>query len=289
MANPNIPYVAGWKAKITRIKKIWMQPCDINPIIWALGYFAATPAIIYGLVKPDCLDATFDRIGRKHRKRRKASWSPEGMASPLPAPKGGIQWYAWRAAQWAQRAGFWAIIIDGTFDWVIHGTSFAFQLSGCEDPNQGYATVEASHVLLEGEQGVPNLFDEWIPTSAHIFTAGSEGINTPQGHAIGVGLSVTQNLGLWPLPDARLTFVLYDAITDEYSPELEPKDIDANTRGISWSSPTMGAADKRHAYRLLTVKHGEGVVEISAFLQVSGVNLESFETDMCGHSTKQGS
>ena len=284
--NPQIPFVGKWKAKVTYIEKMWAQPCGASPTLMVLGAFAALPSIAWAIFQPDCLDHTFDRIGRPHGRRRRPTFKVEDFASPLAAPKSGWGWAMFQGAKLAQRAGFYALLIDAYLDWHIAGTSLAFQWNGCEDPNQGFANLTQTNAVAALFPAAQFMMNTWTVEEAHIFGGGGTGIDTPSGHEAGVGFSLTQIMNQFPpLPDCTFTAKLIDTVTGWSGPTGIQYEGTGEAPQISYQSSNHTFSQFGHAFRIICTKTA-GVMVVDGHMSAGGINLTGVKPTACGHSVR---
>ena len=284
--NPNIPFIGQWKAKVTHIDQMWYQPCGVTPTLMALGAFAALPELVFGLLQPDCLDYTYDRVGRPHRRRRRPTFQLESWASPLAAPKGGVGWAMWHGAALAQKVGFYSLVVDSFANWIIAGTSMAFYFAGCDDPNQGHATSNCTDTVPALFPAGVFTFGNWSVQSSHIFVADSGSIACPPGHQAGCGFSLTQNLNTIPgLPDCTFTAHLFDAANAWRGAEVEQY-LDTNNKfSITYANGNSEFNAGGHSFRVRVTK-SEGVMNVTGTFTAGGVNIKGLNPSACGHSLK---
>lgn len=268
--------------KITRIEQMWTQPCGINPFIWILGYFAASPAIAYAFLQPDCLDDASERVRIGHHRRRKGSLRIADYAKPLSPPDNKAGWIGFRTYELSQRIGWWITLIDGVEDWVIYGTSFAYQWSGCADPKDGYASVGFDNALVTLLPAHTFTIKVWRRIDAYIFTAGPTGIATPSGFSPRPAFNLSQNMNTHPpLPDADWTAQLLDSGGRPIGPLHFPITNPSGTRSVTWATAEPQDITKRHEFQVQITK-SFGILNMNGTLVVSGMNAEGFDASACG-------
>lgn len=273
-----------WQPKVTRIRQLWVQPCNVNPFIWVAGYFAASPVILFNILSPDCLDYTADRVRRGHRRRRKMKWSITDHSDPINLKGDAAGWFAFKGLQLAQRVGWYFLIADATLDWVIHGTSFAYQWSGCEDPNAPRATLEMENKVPLLLPATTSRITQWDVKEAVILTAGPAGIASPKGIAAGVGFTLTQNMFRHPpLQDCNWTARVVDLISGTSYGPFDPVTQPNGNRAVTWASPVTGTADETHNWTVVVTKDF-GVFDVSGNFTASGTDLAGISKSACGHS-----
>lgn len=278
-----------WQPKVTRIKEMWLQPCSTDVFLWVAGYMAASPVIAFSILSPDCLDYTADRFRGGARKRRKGRVSIGPPTKPVRPWDIGTGNGLFHIKDAAQRVGLFMLLIDATLDWVIHGTSFAYQFNGCRDPNQGFANLSMTNDVPLLLPATESLIYSWKVDEKHIFGAGGVGIATPKGHGAGVGFSLTQHLGEWlPLPDCSFYCRVIDLVTmRRVTGDLHLQDNDDGTRSVTWFSSTTGDPSETHHYAVYCVKTF-GVMYVSGNFTCSGINLEGVAKSACGNTISGG-
>ena len=284
--SPSVPFIGAWKKKVTYIEKMWAQPCGVSPLMIVAGAFAASPVLLSAIFEPDCLDHTYDRVGRPHRKMRRLSANISDYTKPLNAPLGGVGNALWSGAALAQRIGFYSLLVDASLDWVIYGTSFAWQWSGCDDPNQGFSSLAFENTTVALLPAQTFTLNVWIEIDGHIFSGGPTGIATPAGHAVGCGFGLTQHTSLFlPLPDASWTAHLFDTVSLYRSHDQTPSPDSEGNPYVAFSPENTGAANTSHFYQVRITKTF-GALNMSGHMSAGGANLTAFKPTACGHSLK---
>lgn len=290
---PNPPWKAPawlgpWKPKVTRIQNMWVQPCNVNVFVWMAGYFAASPVIAFSILSPDCLDAAGERVRRGHHKGRASVLKIADWAKPLAPPDNIAGKIGFALYNMSQRIGWYFTLIDATQDWIIHGTSFAYQWSGCQDPNQGHCTLTMDNKVPLLLPETTSLIYQWDLVSQHIFRGGGTGIATPKGHNVGIGFHITQNLNQHPpLPDCTFLCRVVDQNSNMDSGFLSPR-LDSNgNRSSMWFEPLGGDILEAHNY-VVIVSKSYGVMDVSGTFTASGTNWEGVAKSACGRNIEGG-
>ena len=52
-----VPILDGWATKVGKIYDIWATPCDLDPAIIVAAAFSELPVLLYGIFKPQPIDA----------------------------------------------------------------------------------------------------------------------------------------------------------------------------------------------------------------------------------------
>lgn len=282
------PNVGPWSAKISRIMKMWIQPCDVNAYVWMTAYMVNTPILAFALLSPDCLDYTVDRFRGGPRRRRKGKIKLAEWVKPITPGNSGIGQWMFSLKDAAQKVGLFLLVIDATLDWVIVGTSTAYQFTGCKDPDQGYASVGMSNQVCDLLPAATGIIKNWHVESSHIFGAGPTGIAAPRGHSVGCGFSLTQERGNFPgLPDCDWTASLFDGFNRALSPAITPTQEDNGNQSVTFFTEHDAPADRPHDFRIVYTK-GVGVFQLSGHMSASGTNLEGLAKTGCGHNLPGG-
>lgn len=271
-----------WRQKIGYIKQMWLQPCQTDVLFWVLGSFAAAPVILYHIHEPDCLDYQADRVRAGHKKRRQGSINPADSAKPIAAPTEGLSWVVFKLGTYAQRIGFYMTLIDATLDYVIHMTSFAYQLSGCRDPNTAFANCFFNDTVpFLGF--VPNDYpvDVFSSGASHIFIASNDGIVCGTGFSAFSGYTLTQKP--FPVGGSKPAWTAYirDDPSGARSLPVNPVDNPDGTRSATmlWT----GAIDvtKAHNFKLIIKLTETGIWYGSGLLTASGDSFDGIAKSFC--------
>lgn len=281
----NLPNALGpWKPKITRIHQMWVQPCSIKVWVWMAGYFAASPAILFSFHTPDCLDWAGERIRRGHHRRRKGLLTPADLAKPIAPPNNAIGHAGFAMYNMAQRIGWWLTLIDGVGEWVIQGTSFAYEWSGCPDPNNGYANLTMTNQVPILFPAGTYIINQWLVEEQRIFRCGPTGIATPKDQSVGVGMSISTTPGMFPpLPDCQWSARVVDLMSGFQSPLLTPDVQASGNSTLAWFDALAGGAGERGHNYVVVVNKTEGVFFVNnATFNASGTSLEGVGSEFCG-------
>jgi hypothetical protein len=280
-----IPKQLGpWKPKLTKIYNMWTQPCDVNPIIWMTAYFAASPVIAYSVLTPDCLDIAGERMRVGHRKQRKGSIRMADYANPINVPGQGYMQVAFKFYSAAQRIGWYLTIIDATLEWVVVGTSLAYQWTGCQDPESPRATLDMQNAVLFLLPASTFFINTWrIVSYAHL-SPGPGGIPVPKGYAVSCGFTLTQIQNAYPgLPDANWQARIVDVIGENTTPWQTPGAWKDGARGVTFYQPVTGELERNHLYRV-QVQKTFGVLVASGDFVAAGDDLKGISKSACGKS-----
>lgn len=270
--------------KVTRILEMWAQPCNVNPIIWVTAYLAASPTLAVAFLEPDCLDLAYDRFRLGHKPKRKGHQNINALLSPIGIPKKGLNTVAFALGALAQRVGFFLTLIDATQDWVIHGTSLAYQWNGCNDPNVGHATLTMSGVYPFLFFPQENPIGTWHVEPGGTLSAGPGGVAVPNLYAAGAGFSLSQIKNTIPgLPDASWSARLRDYNADWRGPWIDPGAYQGDIRTATFSRSTLPPQTRPGVFRV-EVRKGAGVLCMSGVFNVSGAYGTGIGKSACGHS-----
>lgn len=155
-----VPVIGPWVGKISLIQDMWAEPCQPNPVIWALATVASVPLLAVTLLKPDTIDTYYDRGKRTHAWKRRKKVTLESLLEIVKGGKGpGIPKGFQLAGDLAQKVGFYMILIDATLDLAINSTSLAYQWTGCEGYENSIGYLNADYVYGAGTSQA--LFSQW--------------------------------------------------------------------------------------------------------------------------------
>lgn len=284
-----VPIVGPWAAKVTKISKMVALPCQPQPEIWVLGYFAAVPQLILGLFGPDCTTDLAARFQRGHKRTRKATLNVQEIMPSFNPPTDGYTWYVFKALKLALRAGWYMTVIDSTLDFIVHGTSNAYQFSGCTDPNAGFAHLRMTDRVVALLPPATGTISTWDVVSANKFGADFAAIATPNGYVPSVGFSITQSVNQFlPLPDCSFTVELVESISGDSYGELTPKKTSTGVNTITtfYMAPKIFSMAKTFTIRFTKTF---GVFSVSsAMFSAYGGSKFNFNDASCGGKAAKG-
>lgn len=277
-----------WTPKITKIIDMWLQPCDVNIFIWLTAYIAASPQIAYSILLPDCSDYVQDRFRMSARNRRRGSINVADHAKPITPQNSGINTWLFKMNNAAQRVGWYMTVIDAVLEWVIVGTSFAYQFTGCDDPDAGYASASMTNKLPLLLPATRSIIAQWEPQSNRHFFVDGASIVTPKGYAPSIGFTLQQNMGTGlPFPDCTWTAEIVDTRTGWRTGVLTPDEMPDGGRNLSWASRTTAYASESHRFVVLVDK-SFGVFNVSGNFIASGEDLGGLAKSACGSNIQGG-
>ena len=192
-----IPVIGKEIAKIGHIYDMAVLPCKPTPEIWVLAFFYAVPNLLWSLYKPDPLDDVWSRVGRRRGiKRRQRMTFIEEYTEEIPL-KPSLRWVRF-AGDWAQRVGWWMLIVDAAIDHAMYWQSGAMAFEGCKSTGIPFAEGEQHGVTSETTGG------EWkrlfVATEYwHIFGPGIGEVNIPPGYGYHASMSIASE------PDENLS------------------------------------------------------------------------------------
>lgn len=278
-----VPIVGPWAAKVTKISKMVALPCQPQPEIWVLGYFAAVPQLILGLFGPDCTTDLAARFQRGHKRTRKATLNVQEIMPSFNPPTDGYTWYVFKALKLALRAGWYMTVIDSTLDFVVHGTSNAYQFSGCTDPGAAYAHLKIENQVIELLPAGTGTINSWQFVSANKFGTGPTGVACATGYVPSVGFSITQGMGHFaPLPDCDFTVELVEENTGNSFGELTPSRTTTGENSIThfYMAPQIFSTSKVFSVR---VTKTFGILYVTAgMMSAYGGSKFNFNDASCG-------
>lgn len=274
-----------WAPKATQIRRIMAQPCDVDAWIWVTGFFAASPVFLFSVFSPDCVDYTADRFRLAARRRRKVIMSPSDLIRPTTPQDINTGQVPFKILSAAQKVGFYFLLVDATLDWIITGTSFAYQWQGCVDPTAGYGTCTMVHKVPEAYAAGSGYITSWNRHNDYIFRAGPNGVAVPKGYAASAGFSHAQILNQFPgLPDADVRLRVRDNIGGNILVDwMDPGYDKDGRRGVNWSAPSTLDLDSSHTV-CVEFEKGPGAWMCDADLTVSGDQIGGFAKSACGVS-----
>lgn len=278
------PNIGPWSPKVSQIMKMWIQPCNVDPLIWVAAYFAASPSIAYAFLAPDCKDYVYDRFRAAGRRRRQGTYNVADFADPINPKKGSrFDYWVFTMGKYAQIPGAFFTLVDGILETAIMGTSLAYQWNGCKDPAAGWASLSMTDqvpILLPAGEYILN---QWLVEGNHLFGAGPTGISTPRGYEAGVGFSITQKVDQWkPLPDCNWTAQLWDEHGNDLSGEIVPTEDKNGNYTATWFSSTTPYANQAHNYKVVVFKD-YGVFYVDGMMTASGSDLGAIGKTGCGY------
>lgn len=161
---PAIGPFHNWLKKIGHVQSIINQPCSPTFDMWVLGFWSATPYALWSLFKPDPMDATYERFGRGHKKRRRYRFDASHLIQASePIPKG-MGWAVFKGAtDVAQRIGWYMMIADVAINHAVRWSSLAMAYAGCPDPDAPMAIAHTADTIYEGEDLGTIVLEDWSP------------------------------------------------------------------------------------------------------------------------------
>jgi hypothetical protein len=276
----DVPVIGPWTAKVGHITDMWGNPCSVSNQVGFYAFWQALPRLIITLTKPDSFDLVTERWGKKHKRRRLKRFKIEDLILPIKPPNGiGPAWVFYHLGHWAERAGWYMLVVDATLDFAIHWTSTAYSWSGCEVPGSPYCNMNSENdVVLTGDAG-DFTFSSWNVQHQVIFAGDSTGIACPAGYDVSCGFELRQvPLGV-PLPEGKLTGV---KLIDTVDGRVWAEDRD---NGMTGPLPGFGAAGREWGFNQpahdLTVvfTKTEGFIRVSGSIWASGIKSTGLTYD----------
>ena len=210
----DVPQLGTWVGRVGHVIDIASTPCDTSdPQILFLATWYELPRLVISLTKPDSLDLVSSRWGGQHKRRRKKKFTMlEAIAPNEPIPKG-VGWAAFSLKEWAERIGWYMLVVDATTQFAVHWTSTVYQWNGCNVPNEARARSTAVPGIYGPFDAGTYTFSGWEVQEQHTFSADADSIDTPTGFDSAIGFSlVTKPISL-PVQEASVTsFQLVDTI-----------------------------------------------------------------------------
>lgn len=178
----DVPIIGPWVGRVSHLVDIVATPCEVSPTIAVKAMFNALPMLLISLYKPDTLDLVQERWGGPHKKRPKKRFRFNDLILGQPGPKNGqFGWVTFNLGQWAQRLGWYMLIVDSTIDFAVNWTTTAYQWSGCKTPGTAFARSGCPDVNIGGAPAHDNLFSFWSLENFHIFFPNNDRIECPPG------------------------------------------------------------------------------------------------------------
>lgn len=134
-----IPIIGEDIYQVGQVIGILDQACVPNPVIAVEGFFSYLPTLVWSIAKPDAIDMTLDRAGRRHKRRRYRKFKKKYVDQGLIHPQSQFQRAVFRIGQAAQKVGFFLIIVDAGTDFAVNWATMAYQWSGCNVINPNWA------------------------------------------------------------------------------------------------------------------------------------------------------
>ena len=283
-----IPIIGPWAAKVTRIEKLFTMPCMPEPEIWVLGFFVSAPQLAFSLIGPDCFTDTSARFGRPHNRKRRGTFNIQELFPKTAGPADGLGWYVFKSTKFLLRVGWYMTVIDATLDFVINGTSHAYQYSGCTNPGTAYGKCEMINTVPELFPAGHGTISSWVRVGDNILSAGPTGVACPPGYIPAASFTIKQGLNqFFPLPDCNFTVRLVDTLTGAETEAFAPEPDGAGGRQSSQFFYAPSLNDGPHNY-VLKFEKDEGVMFIeSATLTVYGGPKINIRDTSCFGKAKQ--
>lgn len=212
----DVPVIGAWTARVGHVYDIISTPCEIEPTIAVLAAFHAAPRALVGILKPDRLDLVAKRFGRPHGRRLPRRFRViDELIMKVPPPVKKLGWCIWKLGDWAQRLGWYMLIVDAGIEFAVHWTSAAYQWSGCNVPGAPYCRMTTIPNQIFGPGGDDILFMNWALVGKHIFSGDIDSIGTVEGFDCSVMIHLNASDPGLGLPRAGITNIkLYDEATD---------------------------------------------------------------------------
>lgn len=179
----DVPIIGPWVGRVSHLVDIAATPCDISPSIQVYAMFNALPMLLISLYKPDTLDLVQERWGGPHKKKPKKRFRFTDLILSQPGPKKGqFGWVTFNLGAWAQRLGWYMLVVDSTIDFAVNWTTTAYQWAGCATPGTPFARCDAPDVNLGGAPVTWGLWSFWQPVGFKDFGINPDSIDVPAGY-----------------------------------------------------------------------------------------------------------
>jgi hypothetical protein len=187
-----IPVIGPWIGRVGFVNQIMATPCSPSPEVWVQAFFAGVPHMFWRAYKPTPLDAKYDtlklRPGGSHGRK---GFFANGSTKDLNFKPGTFGWAVFSAAEIAQKVGWYLLIADIISEQAVNWTSLAYEWSGCNQPNAGWADCRCTQLwnLSYAADTVSPLL--WDTNSSNIFGTSPIGIYVPDGYDASCGGGIT--------------------------------------------------------------------------------------------------
>lgn len=138
-----IPVIGPWIGKIGKVHQIISTSCDVKPEIWVEAAFSGVPMIAVSLFKPTAFDLITERFRGWKIGKKKRRFVADDILEGRKVKLGKFGWAVFELGEWAERIGWYMLVIDVGLDFAVNWTSMAYQWSGCRVPGSPYAAVGA--------------------------------------------------------------------------------------------------------------------------------------------------
>lgn len=224
-----LPVIGPWISRGGQVYDIFSTPCSTSPEIWISAAFHGLPRLLVSLLKPDSFDLVTARAGLAHKKKtKKVMEFLEELVGKIPPPKNPIARQVWNVViplgAWAERIGWYMLVVDATTEYAVHWTSTAYQWAGCTVPNAPFANLECNnHDSIIGLVHRDWRKYAWFDTySSNIFIPSDQTVVIPQGYDASFGF----NFSLQPMPGFPMAqgvrFRVRDIQSNRTLVEIEP-------------------------------------------------------------------
>lgn len=142
-----VPIIGDEIYKVGQVYDLINMPCAPDAWMWVYAFWHEVPFVFASLFKPDSEDFVQERFGRPHHRKRRHKMRPDRYRPPDINPGKGLGWAAWKMSQWADRLGWYLLIVDTSLTFAINWTSLAYQYNGCAVPGKAYAIGERNGIL----------------------------------------------------------------------------------------------------------------------------------------------
>lgn len=191
------PIIGPWISKAGRVIDVVSEPCNPDPLVAVKAAFHGIPLLAWTLLKPDPLDAAFDRAGLTHkRKRRKIARMQHIEFPDISPPKNKLGWAMWTGAKVAERVGWYMLIIDATLDFAVYWTTTTWAYSGCRVPNAHFANGIITGGVPGNTGGEWQDINFWAPQNTYGFSMTPFSIEIPKNYVA----SITFGMSVQPPP-----------------------------------------------------------------------------------------
>jgi hypothetical protein len=194
--NRKIPFIGDELAKIGKIYDMAMMPCSPTPEAWVLAFWYGIPRMLWALFKPDPIDDVWERVGRTRGVKRRQKFKFVEEYTEDIELKPSLRWVRF-AGDWAQRVGWWMLIVDAAINHAMYWQSAAMAFEGCKSDDAAYAQGEGDDSGSVAPGAWKRLFI--AVTDTRIFSGGIGEVFIPAGFGYYASFSVSSK-GLHTVP-----------------------------------------------------------------------------------------
>jgi len=128
---PEVPVIGDDIAQIGQALDLIANCAGAETELWAFAAWKAVPTFVIALLKPEIFDVSIG--GRRHRgkKGRRLRFKADAIFRGALQERVAPRWAIAVLGEWAQRVGWYLLVLDATSDFAINWTSMVYQWNGC--------------------------------------------------------------------------------------------------------------------------------------------------------------